>query len=104
MEFLEGNEIGIADGERALNGTGTEDYFNGAFFFDEGPRSTPFAQVWAITPHIVGNSDHASVSACRWHILGDAIDFDSAFDLRLEIGPGNPSLLDAYRSVAYLYR
>jgi len=101
MTFLEGDERGIVDGRRAMRGTGTEDYFNGAFYFEEGASAGPFAQVWAIDPG--ERTGHASVSACRWHVLGDAIDFDSSLELEMEIGPGNPDVIDRYRSVAFLY-
>jgi hypothetical protein len=101
MHFLEGDERGIVDGARPLGGTGTEDYFNGAFYFEDAPWASPFAQVWALEPGERGAQAH--VSACRWHVLGDAVDFSSSLDLDLEIGPGDPSVLDRYRSVAFLY-
>jgi hypothetical protein len=33
------------------------------------------------------------VSACRFHILGDTIDFAESANLALEIGPGLPETL-----------
>ena len=102
MAFLEGNAIGVVDGADALVGTGTEDYFDAAFFFADGARSTPFAQVWGIRPQLPGPPDHAAVSACRWHVFGDAVDFERTLDLRLEVSPR--AFLDAYRSVAFIYR
>lgn len=104
MHFLEGDELGIVDGRRAIVGTGTEDYFNGAFYFEGGSYATPFAQAWGIVPEIEGRPPRAQVNACRWHVLGDAIDFAESLDLALEIGPGVADLLDRYRSVAFLYR
>ncbi len=100
MSFLEGDEKLVVDSGKVLSGTGTEDYFNSSFFFDDGPAATPFAQVWAIRSSPAGGQ----VSACRWHVLSDAIDFDSALELTLEVGPGLPETLDRYRSVAFLYR
>ena len=100
FHFLEGDEMGMIDGRRALSGTGTEDYFNGAFYFEDGPRGTPFAQVWDITP----SGPQARVSTCRWHVLTDAIDFARSLELTMEVGPGRPAVLDRYRSVAFLYR
>jgi Protein of unknown function (DUF2961) len=100
MQFLEGDEKLRLDGRALLSGTGTEDYFDSSFFFDDGPRATPFAQVWGIGATPPGGK----VSACRWHVLGDTIDFAKSLDLALEIGPGVPELLDRYRSVAFLYR
>ena len=101
MNFLEGDERGLVDGTRAMAGTGTEDYFNGAFYFEDGPWAGPFAQVWAIEPGARDGKAH--VSACRWHVLGDAVDFGSSLELEMEIGPADASVLDRYRSVAFLY-
>ncbi|MBW2455055.1 MAG: DUF2961 domain-containing protein [Deltaproteobacteria bacterium] len=103
FNFLEGDEVGIVDGTLALPGTGTEDYFNGAFYFEDGPGATPFAQVWNILRKVPGAPGQAHVSTCRWHVLGDAIDFADSLDLSMEIGPGLPSLLDRFDSVAFLY-
>ena len=104
MHFLEGDETAIIDGVEALSGTGTEDYFNGSFYFDDGPMGTPFAQVWALHRRLPDAPTEAQTTACRWHILGDAIDFASSLDLKMEIGPGMPQVLDDYRSVAFIYR
>jgi hypothetical protein len=101
LNFLEGDERGVIDGVRAMAGTGTEDYFNGAFYFEDAPWASPFAQVWGLVP---GEPDgKAQVSACRWHVLGDAVDFATSLDLDMEIGPGDATVLDRYRSVAFLY-
>jgi hypothetical protein len=97
--FLEGDERGVVDGKLAVAGTGTEDYFNNAFYFAGGDFATAFAQAMKDPPLPEGQ-----VVACRWHVLGDAIDFTDNLDLAIEIGPADPSLLDRYRSVAFVYR
>ena len=104
LNFLEGDERGVIDGVPALRGTGTEDYLNGSFYFEDGPFAGPFAQVWDIVADPTDPLGDGQVSACRWHVLGDAVDFSSSLQLELEIGPGEPALLDRYRSVAFLYR
>jgi hypothetical protein len=104
MHFLEGDELAIIDGERAIAGTGTEDYFNGAFYFEEGPASTPFAQTWGIAARVPSARDQGKASACRWHVLSDTIDFQRSLEMEMEIGPGRPAVLNRYRSVAYLYQ
>jgi hypothetical protein len=104
MHFLEGDERATIDGVGALSGTGTEDYFNGSFYFDDGAQATPFSQVWGIVARRPGARHQAQVHACRWHVLGDAIDYRSALELELEVGPGSADVLDDYISVAYLYR
>jgi hypothetical protein len=98
LNFLEGDEWGLVDGRPALPGTGTEDYFNSSFYFADGLFATPFAQGQASILR-----ERGIAVCCRWHVLGDAIDFQSSLDLSLEIGPGQPSLLDRYRTVAFLY-
>jgi len=103
FHFLEGDETITIDGERRVGGTGTEDYFNGAFYFQDGATATPFAQVWKITPRLPGAPQQGRVSTCRWHVLGDAIDFASSLEMFLEVGPGVP-VLDRFLTVAYLYR
>ncbi len=103
LHFLEGDETALVDGETALSGTGTEDYFNGAFYFDDGPGATPFAQVWNLVRRLDAAPAQGQTSACRWHVLGDAIDFRRALELNLEIGPGVPAVLDRYTSVSFLY-
>jgi hypothetical protein len=104
MHFLEGDELATIDGGRALGGTGTEDYFNDAFYFEGGVQATPFAQVWQIGSGRPDAPRQGFATACRWHVLGDAIDFASSLDLKLEIGPGVATVIDRYRSVAFLYR
>ncbi len=103
FNFLEGDELGIIDGARAIPGTGTEDYFNGAFYFEDGPGGNAFAQVWNIVRTVPQAPGQARVSACRWHVLGDAIDFTESLELDMEVGPGDPAVLDRYQSVAFLY-
>ncbi len=99
LNFLEGDERGLVDGRLALPGTGTEDYFNSSFYFADGLFATAFSQGQASAL-----GERGIAVCCRWHVLGDAIDFHSSLDLSLEIGPAEPSLLDRYRSVAFLYR
>ena len=99
LNFLEGDELGVVDGRKAIPGTGTEDYFNSSFYFADGLFATTFAQGQASVLR-----DEGIAVCCRWHVLGDAIDFLSELDLDLEIGPGQPRLLDRYRSVAYYYQ
>jgi len=100
LNFLEGDERATIDGLRAIVGTGTEDYFDSAFYFVGEAGTTPFARWWGVRT----SGTRGTANACRFHALNDAIDFASTFDLDLEIGPGDPSLLDRYRSIAFYYR
>jgi len=97
--FLEGDEVGRLDGEAAVIGTGTEDYFNGAFYFESGAVASPFAQWWGVE----GDDMAAQASACRFHVLGDAIDFAQSAEITVEVGPADPAMLERYRSVAFFY-
>jgi hypothetical protein len=103
LNFLEGDERVTLDGV-TLPGTGTEDYFDSAFYFLGGARSSPFAAWWGVREDRATTPWRGSATACRWHVLNDAIDFQSAIDATLEIGNGDPSLLDRYRSVAFFYK
>jgi hypothetical protein len=38
-----------------------------------------------------------------WHLLTDAIDFQQSLAFDLEIGPGEPALLENYRSITWAY-
>ncbi len=103
LNSLEGDEMGFIDGEPSLFGTGTEDYFNSSFYYVNGPFANAFAQTWDLRTE-PGAPPHRMVSSCRWHVLTDAIDFESAPVLDLEIGANHPQLLDEYRTVACVYR
>jgi hypothetical protein len=104
LNFLEGDESLWVDGRLAAHGTGTEDYFDSAFYFEGGPFATSFAQAWGVGTDASALPPHGRASACRWHVLGDAIDFASDVQQTLEVGPGDPSMLERYRTVAFVYR
>ncbi len=103
LNFLEGDEVGFID-DQPYKGTGTEDYLNGSFYFKEGPFGTAFAQGWGVSSDDSTTPASGHVSACRWHVLGDAIHFSKNIDIDLEVGPNRPDLLRRYRTVAYFYQ
>lgn len=100
LNFLEGDERFVVDGVTSITGTGTEDYLDGAFYFEDGPIAGPFAQAWGAA--VEGEVGRAS--GCRWHLRTHAMDFATSLTGELEIGPGAPDLLERYRSVAFVYR
>jgi hypothetical protein len=101
LNFLEGDEQIEIDGQ-TYRGTGTEDYFDSAFYFASPlPGQFPLAQ-WGGKVEDTANNK-GQMSACRWHILGAAIDFHRSLDLSIEIGPPDPSTLDRYVTTSYLY-
>ncbi len=100
LNILEGNETGIIDGEARVRGTGTEDYYNGGFYFADGPYNHPFSAVNFVHG---GFDEPGLVSCCRWHVLSDAIDFQKSFVLRFQYAADNPALVVRYATVAYYY-
>jgi hypothetical protein len=97
LECLEGDEHFVS-GARALDGTGTEDYFGGGWYFNNGTRQ--LATATAGNPLL----DARSVTAFRFH-LADPIPFVDGLSATLEHGglwAPNTSGGD-YRSVAFLY-
>jgi hypothetical protein len=101
LNILEGNETGIIDGEVRIRGTGTEDYFNGGFYFADGPFDHPFGAANFVEGGLI--DDLGIVSCCRWHVLSDAIDFQRSFVLRFQYASDNPGLVVRYATVAYYY-
>ncbi|HKP62909.1 MAG TPA: glycoside hydrolase family 172 protein [Polyangiales bacterium] len=94
---LEGDEHIFVDGSRtpAIAGTGTEDYFNGAWYFSRGPFSAPMSGL----PELA-TSSHA-LSAYRFHIT-DYVAFRTGLRVAIEHDGINSNQLP-YASVAYYY-
>jgi hypothetical protein len=83
-DYLEGNERVLVDGARTpvVMGTGTEDFFNGGFYFEDGPFGLP--------SH--GNVAHESspsfdATAGYRFFLSDPISFRNHVRLSLQHGP-----------------
>jgi len=94
--FLEGDEVFTVDGEFRGQGTGTEDYFNGGWYFQDGPFAAPYHGVVLMDP------ERGRVAAYRWH-LPDPVRFQDSIRVELEHGHGNTSVAD-YATVAYWYQ
>jgi len=82
--FLEGDEMIFVDGEMtpSIVGTGTEDYFGGGFYFENGPIAAPYHGV------LIKDEALARVSAYRWHVE-DAMPFARAIRVTIEHGSQN---------------
>lgn len=101
LNFLEGDVHANVDGALALDGTGTEAYADDAFYYINAPHATPFAQTWGVRDSV---QPPARASFCRWHVLGTELEFQQSLDLTFELGGTmNPTVVDRYRTVAYLY-
>jgi hypothetical protein len=94
--FLEGDESFFVDGEFRGQGTGTEDYFNGGWYFQDGPFAAPYHGVVLMDP------ERGRVAAYRWH-LPDPVRFRDSIRVELEHGHGNEVVAD-YATVAYWYQ
>lgn len=94
--FLEGDEIFTVDGEPRGQGTGTEDYFNGGWYFQDGPFAAPYHGV------VLMEEDRGRVAAYRWH-LPDPVRFRDSIRMEIENGHGNEEVAD-YATVAYWYQ
>lgn len=91
--FLEGNESFSVDGAKpAWVGTGTEDYFNGGWYFCFGPYAQPFSGCIHMGEF---------VAAYRFQ-LGDAVPFSKSLKVTFEHGAENESS-GRIRGVAYWY-
>lgn len=94
--FLEGDEIYTVEGEFRGQGTGTEDYFNGGWYFQDGPFAAPYHGVILMDP------ERGRVAAYRWH-LPDPVRFRDSIRIDLEHGHGNEVTAD-FATMAYWYQ
>ena len=81
--YLEGNETLIADGKKH-EGTGTEDFFNSAWYFPDEPFSQPFGGL------TFKSKTPPRVSMYRL-MTADAVPFRHNFEFQFEHGNGNNS-------------
>ena len=99
LNFLEGDEFIWIDGELKALGTGTEDLFNGAFYFETGPYSWP----WGGVSLVEEEGDLGRVQTTRFFLGADQISFQESFDGKLEIGANHPDIPHDYRTLAIFY-
>lgn len=100
LENLQGNAMITLDGapDPTYRGTGTEDFFQGGWYFENGPFTLPThgsPQQW-VGPHYA-----AHIAAYRL-FLTDAIPFYDGIAATLQVGPVDNLQAD-YRSVAFWY-
>ncbi|HVE69344.1 MAG TPA: DUF2961 domain-containing protein, partial [Solirubrobacteraceae bacterium] len=86
QKHLEGDEVIVADGV-AMRGTGTEDLFEGGFYWFFGTRSLPLV---GSPGHLVrrGGCPTDCRSMYRW-LVADAVPFASSLRFTLEHGDRN---------------
>jgi hypothetical protein len=97
--YLEGNEQFFVDGEAkpSILGTGTEDFFNGGWYWDSGPLTLPL--------HGLGVKEEWTTNRTTpWrHFLNDAVPFEKSLVAKIEHGSSNEVLDASYSSVALWY-
>jgi len=98
LVFLEGDEMIYIDGEDepSIYGTGTEDYFQGAWYFLNGEFAAPFHGLTLF------DKENAKVSAYRHHVP-DPFTFKKSIRVTMEHCHGN-ILQEDYSSVALWYQ
>jgi len=99
-QYLEGDERVFVDGLRhpTLYGTGAEDFFNGGFYFDQGPFGLPLHGVLELGTD--ENGEHRT-AAYRF-LLTDAVPFARSLLAGLE-GGREADLAIRARTVAWFY-
>ena len=98
--FLEGDEMIYVDGEGhppAIHGTGTEDYFNGGWYFNKGTFSAPFHGL------VIKDPVRSRICAYRFHVE-DPIPFQESIRVTMEHGGTNDAPGCDYSSTAYWYQ
>jgi hypothetical protein len=101
LNLLEGDVRATIDGRLALDGTGSEEYADDAFYFQDAPSATAFAQTWAVSSEL---EPLGRASYCRWHVLGTELDFVSDVELDVELGGfDNPHIVQSHRTISYWY-
>ncbi|MFO0980192.1 MAG: glycoside hydrolase family 172 protein [Planctomycetota bacterium] len=95
--YLEGNEQLVRDGESrpAIVGTGTEDFFNGGWYWDSGPFAAP---LWGL-----GRKEEWTTNRTTpWRIqIPDAVPYRTSLVAQIEHGSANAVRDAAYASVAF---
>lgn len=101
----EGDDMIFIDNETkpAINGTGSEDYFNGAWDFGGRDGATAFAHLYNGAPYIA-SPETAGGRYClyRWH-ADNPVTFKSYLKHTMEHGHANDRA-DCFYSVAYWYQ
>lgn len=101
--MLEGDEVAWVDGELtpSIHGTGTEDYFSGAWYFKNGPFHLPFHGAPMLELRPLGQASR--VSLYRFHTL-DPISFRERIRLNLEHGQENSMQGSDYCFTVFYYQ
>ncbi len=96
--FLEGDEKIYTDADTfpSIHGTGTEDFYTGGWYFDQGPFNVAYHGC------SVKSDEFSRISAYRYQIT-DCVPFQKHIKVDIEHGGTNDYPGAAYSSVAYWY-
>ncbi|MBI1850234.1 MAG: DUF2961 domain-containing protein [Planctomycetes bacterium] len=97
--YLEGNEEFTIDGEPkpSIVGTGTEDFFNGGWYWDSGPLALPLNGLGVKEEWTTNRTTPYRIQ------VPDAVPFAKSLVARIEHGSSNQVLDASYSSVAFWY-
>lgn len=100
FNFLEGDDRTTVDGV-VSKGTGTEDVFDGGWYFIDGRYDRPFTALIAKSSD--DSTKEGAVTMLRWNVLANAIPFRDSFRLDFEYGANRPETAISYATVAFYY-
>jgi hypothetical protein len=101
ISFLEGDPMLTLDGKLALHGTGTEDFFNSGWYFQDGPFEAPFGALVSTATDLAAGT--ARLTALRWLLGDNAFEFSNSLTLQFEYGAFEPLAAHHYAAVAFFY-
>jgi hypothetical protein len=102
--FLEGNNRTYFDGLKSpqINGTGTEDFFHGGWYFIDGPFTNPLTGE-ASDETATGDCAASTDCTAAYRLMpADAVPFDSQITAGIQHGPTN-NVAATYSSTAFWY-
>lgn len=104
--FLEGNEQFYIDGDTkpSVEGTGTEDYFNNAWYFEAGEKANLFSGVTFMQPKDSPSGAAAPQVDCYRYLISDCLPFKQSFRFDLQHGSRNKAPDVLYEGVNFWYQ
>ena len=102
LGFLDGDERLDVDGQATWLGTGTDNYFNGGFYFKDGLFNSPFAALSQLDDNTSAGSSAATLM--RWTMLTDEINFQKKLELSFELGANRPATVRDVAAVSFFYQ
>ncbi|MGI8680036.1 MAG: DUF2961 domain-containing protein [Jatrophihabitans sp.] len=104
-EYLEGDEHVSADGAGSpqISGTGTEDFYEGGWYFDRGPFSDPQNGNPVHQSGVFGCPTNTDCTGTYRSMIADAVPFESSLRFSIEHGPVGDNVPATYSSTAYWY-